>query len=57
MKDDEILCECGNNMLDVEKSTPNWKAYHCVCPKCGQRSEAAKNKFIEIAMSQAKRKK
>jgi hypothetical protein len=50
MDQPDVLCECGNSMINKEKSTPNWKVYDCVCSKCGSRSEKAAKEVMAIML-------
>ena len=51
MKPEDVKCECGNPMLNKEKSTANWEVYDCVCSKCGSRSLQAAEQVKAIVIS------
>lgn len=44
-------CECGNSMVNVDKSTPQWEVYDCICSKCGSRSPQAAAQVRAIVMA------
>jgi hypothetical protein len=51
------LCECGNPMINKDKSTPQWQVYDTVCSKCGSRSPQAAAMVREIIVSSFKKGK
>jgi hypothetical protein len=55
MKHEDVKCECGNSMLNIEKSNSQWAVYDTVCSKCGVRSLKAAREVKQIVLSSLKK--